>query len=203
MLGSKALRTCSVCRDKLRTSRINGVLQVAGPSSSRTLNTTPKHDYLAESKSIGTDIDDSVFASHPLTNPDSNHGHRRISATRASEEGQGLEDGGEEWIPREERRSPAAVFGSKRVGLETVPRRMEENIQSEINSMFASVFLLYAPLSLFRLLGGQQWRIQMLIYSRGRRIKRRSKSSWTLEIPPSAPSDAPDSILALSPFERS
>lgn len=150
MLGSKALRTCSVCRDKLRTSRINGVLQVAGPSSSRTLNTTPKHDYLAESKSIGTDIDDSVFASHPLTNPDSNHGHRRISATRASEEGQGLEDGGEEWIPREERRSPAAVFGSKRVGLEMVPRRMEENIQSEINSMYSSGFPLCSSLSPFR-----------------------------------------------------
>jgi hypothetical protein len=40
----------------------------------------------------------------------------------------------EAWTPREERRSPAAVFGSKRLGLETIPRRMEENIQSEIDS---------------------------------------------------------------------
>jgi hypothetical protein len=59
--------------------------------------------------------------------------------------GKEIEEEEEEWIPREERRSPAAVFGSKRVGLETVPRRMEENIQSEINSMsplICSLFLI-------------------------------------------------------------
>ena len=83
---------------------------------------------MAESKHV--EIDDSVFASHPLTNPIS-----RGSQSMALDRERGIEEEEEEWAPREERRSPAAVFGSKRVGLEVVPRRMEENIQSEINSM--------------------------------------------------------------------
>jgi hypothetical protein len=88
-------------------------------------------------KSISNDIDDSVFASHPLTNPDISHGLRKalVGLEVEGQEGEGEE---EEWTPREERRSPAAVFGSKRIGLEVVPRRMEENIQSEINSMSPS-----------------------------------------------------------------
>jgi hypothetical protein len=113
MLGSKALRTCSVCRDKLRSIR----LVQAGPS--RGINTQP------DSRTI----DDSVFTSHPLTDPSPGYGLNKLDGSREAE------DEEEEWVPREERRSPAAVFGSKRVGLEVVPRRMEENIQSEINSM--------------------------------------------------------------------
>lgn len=133
MLGPKALRTCSVCRDKLRTARIP--VQVPGPSS-RGISTTPPSRNL-DTKSISNDIDDSVFASHPLTNPDTSHGLRK---TLIGLEVEGPEGEGEEveWTPREERRSPAAVFGSKRIGLEVVPRRMEENIQSEINSMSPS-----------------------------------------------------------------
>ena len=118
MLGTKALRTCSVCRDKLRSIRLGNPLQVAGPS--RGINTQP------DSKTI----DDSVFTSHPLTDPSPGYGQlTKLGGEREVEEEE------EEWVPREERRSPAAVFGSKRVGLEVVPRRMEENIQSEINSM--------------------------------------------------------------------
>jgi hypothetical protein len=113
MLGTKALRTCSICRDKLRSIR----LVQAGPS--RGINTQP------DSRTI----DDSVFTSHPLTDPSPGYG-----LVNKSDEGRGIEEEDEEWTPREERRSPAAVFGSKRVGLEVVPRRMEENIQSEINS---------------------------------------------------------------------
>jgi hypothetical protein len=54
----------------------------------------------------------------------------------------------EEWVPREERRSPAAVFGSKRIGLEVIPRRLEENIQLEITSMSPYLLspTLYFPL---------------------------------------------------------
>jgi hypothetical protein len=111
MLGTKALRTCSVCRDKLRSIR----LVQAGPS--RGINTQPNS------------IDDSVFTSHPLRNTSPGYGLNKL------DEGRGVEEEEEDWVPREERRSPAAVFGSKRVGLEVVPRRMEENIQSEINSM--------------------------------------------------------------------
>ena len=114
MLGSKALRTCSVCRDKLRSVRLGSIQ--AGPS--RGIN--------AQSDSI----DDSVFTSHPLTDPTPGYGLvNKLDGQRR------LEEEEDEWVPREERRSPAAVFGSKRVGLEVVPRRMEENIQSEINSM--------------------------------------------------------------------
>jgi hypothetical protein len=117
MLGTKALRTCSVCRDKLRSIRLGNPLQVAGPS--RAINT----------QSDSRTIDDSVFTSHPLTDPSPGYGLNKL------DEGRGVEEEEEDWVPREERRSPAAVFGSKRVGLEVVPRRMEENIQSEINSM--------------------------------------------------------------------
>lgn len=114
MLGSKALRTCSVCRDKLRSVRLGSIQ--AGPS--RAINTQ------------SNSIDDSVFTSHPLTDPTPGYG-----LVNKLDGGRGVEEEDEEWVPREERRSPAAVFGSKRVGLEVVPRRMEENIQSEINSM--------------------------------------------------------------------
>jgi len=114
MLGSKALRTCSVCRDKLRSVRLGSIQ--AGPS--RGINTQ------------SDSIDDSVFTSHPLTDPTPGYGLvNKLDGQRR------LEEEEDEWVPREERRSPAAVFGSKRVGLEVVPRRMEENIQSEINSM--------------------------------------------------------------------
>jgi hypothetical protein len=113
MLGTKALRTCSICRDKVRSIR----LVQAGPS--RGINTQP------DSRTI----DDSVFTSHPLTDPSPGYGLNKLDGSREVEEEE------ENWTPREERRSPAAVFGSKRVGLEVVPRRMEENIQSEINSM--------------------------------------------------------------------
>jgi hypothetical protein len=119
MLRSKALRTCSVCRDELRSIRLGNSLQVAGPS--RGINTQPN----------SRTIDDSVFTSHPLTDPSPGYGLNKLDGSREAEE--------EEWVPREERRSPAAVFGSKRVGLEVVPRRMEENIQSEINSMSSSL----------------------------------------------------------------
>jgi hypothetical protein len=129
MLGSRAFKTCSVCRDKLRTSQIP-LLQLGGPSSTRSISTTPKTGNL-DSKSLGNDIDDSVFVSHPLTNPILGRSQNMVS----HKEMEGDVDGEEEWTPREERRSPAAVFGSKRIGLEVVPRRMEENIQSEINSM--------------------------------------------------------------------
>jgi hypothetical protein len=121
MLRSKALRTCSVCRDKLRSIRLGNSLQVAGPS--RGINTQPN----------SRTIDDSVFTSHPLTDPSPGYGLNKLDGSREAEEEE------EEWVPREERRSPAAVFGSKRVGLEVVPRRMEENIQSEINSMSSSL----------------------------------------------------------------
>jgi hypothetical protein len=117
MLGTKALRTCSVCRDKVRSIRLGNPLRAAGPS--RGINTQP------DSRTI----DDSVFTSHPLTDPSPGYGLNKL------DEGRGVEEEEDEWVPREERRSPAAVFGSKRVGLEVVPRRMEENIQSEINSM--------------------------------------------------------------------
>ena len=129
MLGTKALRTCSVCRDKLRSIRLGNPLRVAGPS--RGINTQPNS------------IDDSVFTSHPLTDPSPGYGLiNKLDGTK------GLEEEEEEWVPREERRSPAAVFGSKRVGLEVVPRRMEENIQSEINSMSHLQFLItILPLS--------------------------------------------------------
>lgn len=133
MLGSKALRTCSVCRDRLRTAQ-RSILQVSGPSSSRAITTSSKTGYMADTKSIGNDIDESVFASHPLTNPEQ---HSQSSNSGASRE---VEEEEEEWTPREERRSPAAVFGSKRVGLEVVPTRMEENIQSEINSMSLNLY---------------------------------------------------------------
>jgi len=116
MLGTKALRTCSVCRDKLRSIRLGP--STGGPS--RRINT----------QSDSRTIDDSVFTSHPLTDPSPGYG-----LVNKSDEGKGVEEEEDEWVPREERRSPAAVFGSKRVGLEVVPRRMEENIQSEINSM--------------------------------------------------------------------
>jgi hypothetical protein len=122
MLGSKALRTCSICRDKIRSVRL-GPLQSGGPS--RGINT--QHP----DTTINSGIDDSVFASHPLTDPSTGLGHGQTNRP-----GKEIEEEEEEWTPREERRSPAAVFGSKRVGLETVPRRMEENIQSEINSTF-------------------------------------------------------------------
>ena len=115
MLGTKTLRTCSVCRDKLRSIRLGP--STGGPS--RRINT----------QSDSRTIDDSVFTSHPLTDPSPGYG-----LVNKSDSGKGVEDEGEEWVPREERRSPAAVFGSKRVGLEVVPRRMEENIQSGINS---------------------------------------------------------------------
>jgi hypothetical protein len=141
MLGSRAFKTCSVCRDKLRTAQIP-LLQLGGPSSTRSISTTPKTGNL-DSKSFGNDIDDSVFAPHSLTNPVVRHSQN----TAMRREMEGDVDGEEEWTPREERRSPAAVFGSKRIGLEVVPRRMEENIQSEINSL-CSLFI-YTTLSLF------------------------------------------------------
>jgi hypothetical protein len=106
-----------VCRDKVRSIRLGNPLQAAGPS--RGINTQPD-----------SRIDDSVFTSHPLTDPSPSYG-----LVNKVDEGREVEEEEEEWVPREERRSPAAVFGSKRVGLEVVPRRMEENIQSEINSM--------------------------------------------------------------------
>jgi hypothetical protein len=131
MLGTKALRTCAICRDKLRSIRLANPLQVAG--SSRGINT----------QSDSRTIDDSVFTSHPLTDPSPGYGLNKLDGNREVEEEES------EWVPREERRSPAAVFGSKRVGLEVVPRRMEENIQSEINSMSIFHFFLFfiVPLS--------------------------------------------------------
>lgn len=128
MLGTRALRTCAVCRDKLRLA------QVSGPSRSRGLATTPKPSFLAESRRTPIDIDDSVFGASPIRGTS-----RSESEVNTDVEHAYLED--EEWAPREERRSPAAVFGSKRVGLETIPRRLEENIQSEINSVSSSSFV--------------------------------------------------------------
>jgi hypothetical protein len=40
-----------------------------------------------------------------------------------------------EWEPREERRSPAAVLGSKRIGLVVLPEQLVDGVQSEINGM--------------------------------------------------------------------
>jgi hypothetical protein len=101
------------------------------PSSSRGITTTPKPHFLAESRRTHIDIDDSVFGASPIRNTTEHdvESSRNVDNTYVEEV---------EWIPREERRSPAAVFGSKRVGLETIPRRLEENIQSEINSTSTS-----------------------------------------------------------------
>ena len=41
-----------------------------------------------------------------------------------------------EWEPREERRSPAAVLGSKRIGLVVLPEQLVDGIQAEISGMF-------------------------------------------------------------------
>lgn len=48
-------------------------------------------------------------------------------------DGEGQEGEGQEWESREERRSPAAVLGSKRIGLVVLPEQLVDGIQSEIN----------------------------------------------------------------------
>jgi hypothetical protein len=89
--------------------------------------------YNVESSRVG--LDDSVL--HPLgTTPRISELETSLASLRDDSLLGAEED--EAWIPREERRSPAAVFGSKRLGLETIPRRMEENIQSEIDSKLMS-----------------------------------------------------------------
>jgi hypothetical protein len=120
MIGARALRTCSVCRDKLRAATIS-----RAPALARSIVGTSAR-YHVESSRIG--IDDSVFGFSSSTTTTN-----RISNLSVGNE-QTTPEEDEDWAPREERRSPAAVFGSKRVGLETIPRRMDENIQSEINS---------------------------------------------------------------------
>jgi hypothetical protein len=131
MLGTRALKTCAVCRDKLRLARMGISSHLPASSSSRGITTTPKPHFLAESRRTHIDIDDSVFGASPIrtTTASEIESNRDVDNTYLEEE---------EWTPREERRSPAAVFGSKRIGLETIPRRLEENIQSEINSTSVS-----------------------------------------------------------------
>lgn len=46
---------------------------------------------------------------------------------------EGQEEGAPEWEPRKERRSPAAVLGSKRIGLVVLPDQLVDGIQREIN----------------------------------------------------------------------
>lgn len=128
MIGARALRTCSVCRDRLRATSLR-----AAPAFARSVASTSAGRYDVESSRVG--LDDSVL--HPIGTT------TRISdleSSLASTRGDSLlgSEEEEEWTPRKERRSPAAVFGSKRLGLETIPRRMEENIQSEIDSKLNS-----------------------------------------------------------------
>ena len=55
------------------------------------------------------------------------------------------EESEEEWEPREERRSPAAVFGSKRVGLEIIPEGLEERIKAEIAGKLSPIVSIPLP----------------------------------------------------------
>jgi hypothetical protein len=127
MIGKRALKTCTVCRDKIRFARLQP-LSLASSSRKGITTSTRIRNLDKSGRSIKDDIDDSVFTS--LRSRSSDHTYPGDLARGITEEG----EVDEEWVPREERRSPAAVFGSKRIGLEVIPRRLEENIQLEITS---------------------------------------------------------------------
>lgn len=95
--------------------------------ASRLVSTSTNRAYHLESSRIDTSLFELPGKSTGrVVSAHSGVGHTLDGETRHDGEE------GDDWQPREERRSPAAVFGSKRIGLEVIPPSLEERIRAEM-----------------------------------------------------------------------
>jgi hypothetical protein len=133
MIAPKTLRLCSTC-----LSRRNA-------TCSRLINTSSKRRYHLESRIVEPSLEHPISLNRTQLGSSSSISPRSSSIPSGPIDGHELEhEVGEEtegWQAREERRSPAAVFGSKRVGLEIIPETLEERIQAQISGLSPSLRL--------------------------------------------------------------
>lgn len=141
LIGPRTLRLCSTC-----LSRQSGRIARSTGSSSRLVSTSSARRLESRIPEPQTSTSSSslVLEHPPVSTQYMNQSRSSSSSTSLSDGGVGRNGSGfgligeelqeeMEWEPREERRSPAAVFGSKRIGLEMIPETLEERIQAEIS----------------------------------------------------------------------